>query len=104
MGSQDATKHNQAGLYPNPSLQAYVNRLGQSLIPKEAPDNVYVTFRIIEDPYPYADSLPTGTIYLSTGMISLLDNESQMAFLLMHEASHVLLSHHSIRSSKKTPR
>jgi hypothetical protein len=97
LGSQDATKHNQAGLYPNPSLQAYVNRLGQSLIPKEAPDDVYVTFRIVEDPYPYADSLPTGTIYLSTGMISLLDNESQMAFLLMHEASHILLSHHLYR-------
>ena len=27
-------------------------------------------------------------------MISLLDNESQLAFLLMHEAGHVLLSHH----------
>jgi hypothetical protein len=81
-------------LYPNPSLQAYVNRLGQSLIPKEAPDNVFVTFKIIEDPIPYAESLSTGTIYLSTGMISLLDNESQLAFVLMHEASHVLLSHH----------
>ena len=93
-GSQAAVKRNQNDLYPNPSLQAYVNRLGQSLIPKEASDNVFVTFKIVEDPYPYADSLPTGTIYLSTGMISLLDNESQMAFLLMHEASHVLLSHH----------
>jgi Zn-dependent protease with chaperone function len=81
-------------LYPNPSLQAYVNRLGQSLIPKETPDNVFVTFKIVEDPVPYAESLSTGTIYLSTGMISLLDNESQLAFVLMHEASHVLLSHH----------
>jgi Zn-dependent protease with chaperone function len=93
-GSQAAVKRNQEDLYPNPSLQAYVNRLGQSLIPKEASDNIFVTFKIVEDPLPYADSLPTGTIYLSTGMISLLDNESQMAFLLMHEASHVLLSHH----------
>ncbi|MBW8879117.1 MAG: M48 family metalloprotease [Acidobacteria bacterium] len=92
-GSQAAVQRNQEGLYPNPSLQAYVNRLGQSLIPKEASDNVFVTFKIVEDPFPYADSLPTGTVYLSTGMISLLDNESQMAFLLMHEASHVLLSH-----------
>jgi hypothetical protein len=92
-GSLAAIQRNQDNLYPNPSLQAYVNRLGQSLIPKEASDNIFVTFKIVEDPFPYADSLPTGTIYLSTGMISLLDNESQMAFLLMHEASHVLLSH-----------
>ena len=27
-------------------------------------------------------------------MISFLDNESQLAILQMHEASHVLLSHH----------
>lgn len=91
--SKTAVTRNQ-GLYANPSLQAYVNRLGQSLIPKEASDNIYVNFKIVEDPLPYADTLATGTVYLSTGMISLLDNESQLAFLLMHEAGHVMLSHH----------
>lgn len=91
--SKTAVNRNQS-LYPNPSLQAYVNRLGQSLIPKEASENIYVNFKIVEDPLPYADTLATGTVYLSTGMISLLDNESQLAFLLMHEAGHVMLSHH----------
>ena len=91
--SKTAVGRNQ-GLYANPSLQAYVNRLGQSLIPKEASENIYVNFKIVEDPLPYADTLATGTVYLSTGMISLLDNESQLAFLLMHEAGHVMLSHH----------
>src|SRR4051812_42496159 len=36
----DLLPDTQPKLYPNPSLQAYINRLGQSLIPKEAPDNV----------------------------------------------------------------
>jgi hypothetical protein len=92
--SEAAYRRNQGPLYPNPSLQAYVNRLGQSLIPKEASESIFVTFKIVADPRPYADSLATGTIYLSSGMISLLDNESQLAFLLMHEAGHVILSHH----------
>lgn len=92
--SQVATGRNRADLYPNPSLQAYVNRLGQSLIPREASENILVSFKIIEDPLPYADALATGTVYLSSGLVSLLDNESQLAFLLMHEAGHVLLSHH----------
>jgi hypothetical protein len=91
--SNIALDHNGV-LYANPSIQAYVNRLGQSLIPREASENVFVTFKIIEDPLPYADALATGTIYLSSGLISLLDNESQLAFLLMHEAGHVILSHH----------
>jgi Zn-dependent protease with chaperone function len=95
--AEKAAQRNQglAGrLYPNPSMQAYVNRLGQSLIPREASENIFVTFKILEDPLPYADTLATGTIYLSTGLISLLDNESQLAFVLMHEAGHVVLSHH----------
>jgi len=92
--SQTAADRNQSRLYPNPSLQAYVNLLGQSLLPKEVLDNALVSFKIVEDPLPYADSLSTGTIYLSSGIISLLDNESQLAFLLMHEAGHVLLAHH----------
>lgn len=92
--SKKAAKRNQRELYPNPSLQAYVNHLGQELIPKEASDNLLLSFKIVEDPLPYADSLATGTVYLSSGMISLLDNESQLAFLLMHEAGHVMLGHH----------
>jgi hypothetical protein len=92
--SQTALKRNETALYPNPSLQAYVNRLGQSLIPKEALDDLPISFKIVEDPLPYADTLTTGTVFLSTGMISLLDNESQLAFLLMHEAGHVMLGHH----------
>jgi hypothetical protein len=92
--STTAARRNLGELYPNPSLQAYVNRLGQSLIPKGVPDNVLLSFKIVEDPFPYADSLATGTVYLSSGLISLLDNESQLAFVLMHEAGHVVLSHH----------
>jgi len=92
--SQTAAKRNRDKLYPNPSLQAYVNRLGQSLIPKEATDNALFSFKIVEDPLPYADALATGTVYLSTGMISLLDNESQLAFLLAHETGHIMLAHH----------
>jgi len=92
--SQTAAKRNRDKLYPNPSLQAYVNRLGQSLIPKEAADNDLFSFKIVEDPLPYADALATGTVYLSTGMISLLDNESHLAFLLAHETGHIVLAHH----------
>src|SRR5947209_1763977 len=92
--SQTAAKRNRDKLYPNPSLQAYVNRLGQSLIPKEAADNDLFSFKIVEDPLPYADALATGTVYLSTGMISLLHNESQLAFLLAHETGHIVLAHH----------
>lgn len=89
-----ARARNAANLFPNPSLQAYVNRLGQSLLPVEVGSETFLTFKIIQDPVPYADALATGTVYLSSGLVSLLENESQLAFLLMHEAGHFLLAHH----------
>lgn len=91
--SDTATKRNQIGLYPNPGLQVYANRLALALIPREASPDLLATFRVVEDPQPYADALDTGTIYVSSGLVSLLDNESQLAFLLIHEAGHFLLSH-----------
>lgn len=101
-----AVERNHAGLYPNPSIQAYVNRLGQSLIPRDTSDKRIVTFKVLEDPYPYADAQATGTIYLSSGLVSLLDNESQLAFVLMHEAAHVVLAHqlHQIIEDQKAQR
>lgn len=91
--SELAINRNQESLYPNPILQAYINRLGQSLIPSATSENTHLSFRIVNDPLPYADALPTGAVYVSTGLLSMLDNESQLAFLLMHEAAHVILSH-----------
>ncbi len=80
------------GLYDNPILQDWVNELGQRLVPKESPRTY--AFRLILDPRPDARSLSTGSIYLSTGLVSLLDNEAQLAYILAHEIAHVDRGHH----------
>lgn len=79
-------------LYDNPVLQDYVNELGQRLVPRESP-HAYA-FRLILDPQPQALALSTGSIYLSTGLVSLLDNEAQLAYVLAHEIAHVDRGHH----------
>ncbi len=79
------------GLYDNPILQDYVNTLGQSLVPKDSP-NLYA-FKLVLNPVPRAESMTTGTIYVSTGLISLLDNEAQLAYVLGHEIAHVEKMH-----------
>jgi hypothetical protein len=50
-------------------------------------------FRLLPDPTPTALTLATGTIYISTGMISMLDSEAQLAYVLAHEMAHVQLDH-----------
>lgn len=78
-------------IYDNPILQEHVNQLGQSLVPDES-SNLY-TFRIVYDPLPDSFALSTGSIYVTTGMLSMLDNEAQLAYVLSHEIAHVEREH-----------
>src|SRR5271154_1858873 len=78
-------------LYNNPILLRYVNALGQRIVPNGSP-NLY-TFRLLLDPVPRAEALSTGTIYISTGLVALLDNEAQLAYVLGHEIAHVERRH-----------
>ena len=73
--------------YPNPMLEDYVNKLGQSLIPRDSKQ--YYSFRMAYDPRPDAWSLSTGSIYVTTGLMSMLDNEAQLSYVLAHEIGHV---------------
>lgn len=86
-------------LYDNPILVRYVNAMGQRLVPNNTP-NLY-SFRLLLDPMPRAEALSTGTIYVSTGLISMLDNEAQLSYILGHEIAHVERQHHynEIRNS-----
>lgn len=78
-------------LYDNPLAQDYVNRVGQSLVPANS-DKLYA-FKIMLNPIPEARSLSTGTIYVSTGLLSSIDNEAQLAYVLGHEIAHVEKEH-----------
>jgi predicted Zn-dependent protease len=100
--SQDAASgdsFDRQRLYTNPVVQSYVNHIGQKLVPKNSA-NVY-TFRVLYDPIPKALTLSTGTIYLSTGLVSMLDSESEVAYILAHEIAHVELRQAYLRIRDK---
>jgi len=78
-------------LYDNLLVQDHINRIGQHLVPKDS-DKVFA-FRLLPDPTPNAETLATGTVYISTGMLSVLDNEAQVAYVLAHEMAHIQLDH-----------
>jgi hypothetical protein len=91
-GPEFATFREHYGLlYNNPMLQRYLNAIGQRLVPKDSP-NIY-SFKILLDPIPKAESFSTGTVLVSTGLISMLDNEAQLAYVLGHEIAHVEKNH-----------
>jgi len=78
-------------LYENPLVQDYVNRVGHSLVPKNS-TRLYA-FKVTLNPIPEARSLSTGTIYVSSGLLSLIDNEAQLAYILGHEIGHIEKDH-----------
>ncbi|MCG3161126.1 MAG: Beta-barrel assembly-enhancing protease [Acidobacteria bacterium] len=78
-------------LYDNPLVQDYVNRVGQSIVPGDSV-KLYA-FKVTLNPIPEARSLSTGTIYISSGLLSIIDNEAQLAYILGHEVAHVEKNH-----------
>jgi predicted Zn-dependent protease len=78
-------------LYDNLVVQDHINRIGQKLVPPES--ERALAFKVIPDPTPLAETLSTGTVYVSTGLISIVDSESQLAYVLAHEMAHVMLDH-----------
>ena len=89
----------QSGLYDNKLVSDYVNHVGQQLVPSDS--EKLFAFRLVADPTPFAYTLSTGTIYISTGLISLIDNEAQLAYVLAHEMAHVQLDHWRLKSILK---
>ncbi len=84
-----------SGLYDNLMIQDVTNRIGQEVTPKWS--EKYFTFKLIADPVPRAETLATGTIYVTTGLVASLDNKAQLAYVLAHEAAHVAKDHWKTR-------
>jgi predicted Zn-dependent protease len=86
------------------AVNAYVRRIGQGLVPRGLElEKVSWRFRVLRDPQPNAFALPNGSIYISTGLIFLVDNESQLAAIIAHELTHVMRRHTYVqnRSNRK---
>ena len=86
------------------ATNAYLRRIGQSLVPRDLKlERVTWKFRALRDPQPNAFALPNGSIYVTTGLITLIDNESQLAAIIAHELTHVMRRHTylSNRSNRK---
>ena len=79
----------------NKFLQDYVKRVGDRLAAtKEAAGSKFpFTFTFIVEPTINAFALPGGPMFIQTGLFPALDNEAQLAGVMAHEMSHVILRH-----------
>lgn len=75
------------------TLQTFINEIGRSLVPQTAPTTFEFKFYLVKDQDPNAFAIPGGYIFLTTGLITLAENEHEVAGVLGHEIAHVTGRH-----------
>ncbi|HEY5667014.1 MAG TPA: M48 family metalloprotease [Gammaproteobacteria bacterium] len=88
-------------LHEDPAVLELVRRIGHELAPPPTDYYINYEFYVLRDPSPNAFAFPNGQIYIHTGMLARLADESQLAAILAHEINHVA-GHHTILSHRIT--
>jgi predicted Zn-dependent protease len=90
--------------YEDERATLYVNQLGQALALASPQPFVFkgYTFMILDSDEINAFATPGGHVFLTRGMIRLAETEDDLAAILAHEISHVVLQHgmKSIKASR----
>lgn len=81
------------GLVEAPELQQYVQHVGLTLARTSHRPNLPWSFAVVDDPTPNAFALPGGYIFLTRGMMTLMNSEAELASVLGHEIGHVTARH-----------
>jgi len=86
----------------DPTLTAYVNKIGKRLAnSREAQESGFpFSFQVVADPSINAFALPGGPMFINTGLLKAVDNEAQLAGVMGHEMSHVIMRHGTNQASK----
>src|SRR5438045_1545559 len=103
LGQENAAQvRKQLPVIKDPVLSDYVTRVGNRLVSsREAQESGFpFTFEVVADPTINAFALPGGPMFINTGLLKAVDNEAQLAGVMGHEMSHVILRHGTNQASK----
>jgi len=79
----------------------YVQRLGQQLTARSPGPNQWpFSFHVVNIKEINAFALPGGPVYVNVGTIRAADDEAQLAGVMAHEISHIVLRHSTEQASK----
>jgi predicted Zn-dependent protease len=81
-----------ARMIQDPVINEYVNRVGQNLV-RNSDAKVPFTIKVVDSDDVNAFALPGGFFYVNSGLILAADNEAELAGVMAHEISHVVLRH-----------
>ena len=88
------------GLYQHDSLYNLVNEVGHKLVSRLTNNPFEFKFFLADSEVPNAFALPGGYVYLTRGILLLIQTEDELAGIMAHEITHVT-ERHSIKQMKK---
>jgi predicted Zn-dependent protease len=88
------------GIYNNPTIQTYVETIGQKMAAVSERRDVTYRFTVLDSPIINAFALPGGYIYITRGTLAAANSEAELAAVLGHEVAHVAARHQASRYSR----
>ena len=80
-------------MYDDKKVQDYVSRLGMGMAAKSERPQLPWAFYVMDDPTVNAFALPGGSIFVTRGILTHMNNEAELVGVLGHEIGHVTARH-----------
>jgi len=104
VGDREAARvEAEMGLVKHEALEAWIDGIGQRLVSVTSRPDRQFRFQIVDMAAPNAFALPGGYVYVSRGLLALVNTEDQLAGVIGHEIGHVVGSHASRRITLAAP-
>ena len=104
IGEEEAKKvEQQMGLLDDDALRGYVDAVGQRLAKESPRQDVAYQFHVVDMTEPNAFALPGGYVYVTRGLLALVNTEDELAGVVGHEIGHVAARHTVQRVSRQGP-
>ena len=94
LGQQEHLKiTSRYGVYRDKDLQEYITMVGKRVAKESTRPDLEFHFTILNDDIINAFALPGGYVYITRGMLTHMNSESELAAVLGHEVAHITEKH-----------
>ncbi len=87
------------GVYDDPRVGAYVAEVTARIAKSAGGNGVTYRVTILNSPIVNAFALPGGYVYVTRGLLALVDDEAELAGVIGHEIGHVIARHGAQRQT-----
>lgn len=86
--------------YTAPTVQAFVDRVGRRVVANAGLSGTY-HFYVLDDPVANAHAVSSGYVFVTRGLLALIEDEAELAAAFGHELGHVVMKHATRREQAR---